>query len=108
MDLRPTLDAAMGAFALPATVTLPDGIPVETRAFWLGTTTEDLQVSAEFRRTEARRVLVVPRVDVPQIPRGTVISVAEYGGGPVLDWRSDAMESFQPDHHRIVVVPLEA
>jgi hypothetical protein len=108
MDLRPPLEAALGAFALPAVVTLPGGDPVDTRAFWLRYRTEESQVSAEFRRSEARRVLVLPRVDVPQVPRGTVIAMAEYEGGPVLEWRSDSMESFQIDHHRIVVVPLEA
>lgn len=104
MDLRPKLEAAMFAFALPAVVTPPDGDPVETEGFWLRYETKDTEV-AEFRRSEARRVLVLSRADVPQVPRGTVISMPEFEGGPVLEWRSDAMESFHPDHYRIIVLP---
>lgn len=109
MDLRPTLAAALGAFAhsLPAVVTPPDDSPVETQAFWLGYKTEEQEV-AEFRRSELRRVLVLPRETVPRVPRGTIIAMPEQEGGPVAEWRVDAMDSFQPDHHRVVVVPYEA
>ena len=108
MDLRPPLAAALSAFALPAVVTLPDGgDPISTQCIWLGYQTEESQVSTEFRRAEARRVLVLPRADVPQVPRGTVITAAEYDGGPVLEWRSDSVDSFQVDHYRVYVVPHE-
>lgn len=105
MDLRPPLGAALNAFGLSAVVTPPAGLPVSTTAFWLPPTTEEVPVGGEFRRAEPRRVLVLPRVDVPQVPRGTVVTVAEEEGGAASDWRVDSMEGLSHDHHRVVVVP---
>jgi hypothetical protein len=107
MDLRPTLGTALDAFALPAVVTPPSGAPVETRAFWLPTRTEESEV-AEFRRSEARRILVLPASDVPQVPRGTRVVMAEYEGGDLREWSTDAMLRFDSDHHRVWVVPYVA
>jgi hypothetical protein len=107
MDLRPSLESALSAFALPAVVTPPGGDPVETRAFWLPSTIEQVGVGPEFRRSEARRVLVLPTSEVPQVPRGTIVSMAEYEGGEAREWATDSMERFDSDHHRVWVVPHE-
>lgn len=104
MDLRPPLESAMGAFSLAAVVTPPDGDPVETEAFWLPPTTVEVPVGAELRRAEERRVLVLPKSDVPQVPRGTIIAIPEYEGAATSEWRVDSMEGVHHDHHRVVVV----
>lgn len=105
MDLRPALGTALDAFALPAVVTPPGGDPVETRAFWLATRTEESEVGTEFRRSEARRILVLPASDVPQVPRGTLIAMAEHADGETRQWSTDSMQRFDSDHHRVWVIP---
>jgi hypothetical protein len=113
MDSPPQLRAALDAFALPAVVTPPDGISVETRVFWLSSTVE-VPPGTELRRAEMRRILVIPRADVPSVPRGTVVSVL---GGSLVDaeespcdpnlWRVDAVDHVDVDHVRAIVVPHE-
>lgn len=107
MDLRPEIDAALEAFGLEATVTVPDAEAVKATVFWLPSTAPDVpDGQAPFRRAEQRRELVLPVDDVPQVPRGTIITVAEYEGGTPRSWRVDAMEKPDYDHHRVIVVPV--
>jgi hypothetical protein len=105
-DLRPSIDAALGAFALDAVVTPPDQEAVETVAFWLPPTTIQPPTGSEFRRAELRRVLVLPLVGLPEVPRGTVVAVAEFDGGDVREWKIDEAERLDFDHYRAVVVPV--
>lgn len=105
MDLRPNIEAALDAFALEAIVTVPDMPEVETRVFWLPSQTVEVPAGTEVTRAEERRVLVLSKVDVPQVPRGTIIQIAEYEGGQESLWRVDSMEKPDFDHHRVVVVP---
>lgn len=105
MDARPQLDAALGAFGLPATVTVPDGAPVETTAFWLGPLSAEAPPGATAPRVERHRVLVLPLADVPDVPRETLIEMAEYDGGPILAWLVDSTASADVDCRRVLVLP---
>ncbi len=102
-DIRPSITAALEAFGLPAAVTVPGGLPVETVAAWLPNTTAEVPQGGEFRRAEARRVLVLPLADVPQLPEGTLIEVAEYDGGETKTWKYDGTEHVEHDARRAVV-----
>lgn len=105
LDLRPPLTAALDAFGQSATVTPPGGSAVTTRAIWLPPVTTELPAGGALQRAEPLRVLSVPKADVAQVPRGTVIAAAEVPGGAVLNWKVDGFERVDPDHHRVVVVP---
>jgi hypothetical protein len=107
MDRRPQIDAALAAFGLPAVVTVPAGLPVETEAFWLAPSTEQVPAGTDFRRAEMQRVLVLPLTDVPQVPRGTIVNIAPFQGGAPADWEVDSFERLDSDHYRVVVVPYE-
>ena len=109
MDLRPPLESALDAFAPsePAVVTVPGEGPVETRAFWLPPTTEDVP-GGDLRRSESHRVLVLPKSTVPQAPRGTIVSIPESEGADASEWRVDSLEHDGHDEHRVIVVPHEA
>lgn len=105
MDLRPSIESALGAFALDARVVPPDGPAVETRAFWLPPITEDYPTAGDQRRAEPRRRLVIPLDGVSQVPRGTVVTVPEYEGADASDWKVDEADRLDHDHYRLVVVP---
>ena len=104
-DLRPPLALALDAFALDAVVTPPSGPAVQTRAIWLPPVTVEYPSGSEFRRAESRRVLALPLEGLPQVPRGTVVTVPESEGAPTADWKIDEAERVDFDHYRAVVVP---
>lgn len=107
MDLRPSLDVALSAFGLPAEVTLEDSSTVSTTAFWLPPRTVEVPIGGDLRRAETQRVLVLPLADVPQIQRGTVISVPEYADADAQSWRVDGVERVGHDHYRCLVMPVD-
>ena len=78
---------------------------MQTRVFWLPSTTAQLPQGREYQRAERIRVLVIPSAPLPEIPRGTDVAVPEEEGGPVLNWKTDATERMDSDHHRAIVVP---
>ena len=111
VDLRPSLEPALRAFAPSelAQVLVPGGgASVPTRAFWLPLTTEPVPSGGELRRSEPRRVIVVPKSTIPKLPRGTIISIPEYEGAVASDFKVDSLEHSGHDEHRAVVVPYEA
>lgn len=105
MDLRPPLSLALDAFGVDALVAPPSGPSVETTAFWLPSETEEVPSGGDLRRAEQKRVVVLPRADVPEVPRGTVITMAEADGGAPVDWKVDSADKHDYDHHRVVVLP---
>jgi hypothetical protein len=107
VDLRPSFASVVEAFGLPAVVTLPDAEEsIETDAVWLPSTTEEVPASNSISRAEEKRVLCLSKADVPQVPRGTLVAVAEYDGGDVLDWIVDAVERVEFDNARLIVLPV--
>lgn len=105
MGLRPSIQSALDAFGVDATVTPYGGDPVETRVFWLPSTTVESPSGEAFSRAEARRVLVIPVADVTEVPRLTLITCPEYPGGADQTWRVDQSEKVDYDHHRAIVIP---
>lgn len=105
-DLRPPFAAALDAFGVAATVTLPDGSPVATRVVWQPPITEEYPTGSDHRRATPRRRLALPVVDVPLVPRGTIILAPEVSGDPSSEWSVDETERVDNDHHRVVVVPV--
>jgi hypothetical protein len=110
-DVRPSLAPALAIFGLPATVTVPGEAPVATTAIWLPPA--PIYVDGVLTRTNnPQPVLALPRADVPIIPRGTLIEVARYAGGPVRSWIVESIESgnepgepHPDDDIRVVVIP---
>lgn len=103
MDIRPAFDSVLGAFGLPATVTFSDGTSVETTAAWLSSPTEDVPHGTDLRRAEQRKLLSLGKADVPALPRGTVVTVAETEDADAVDWLVDSMERMEYDHFRFFV-----
>ena len=105
-DLRPPFVAALDAFGVAATVTLPDGDPVVTRVLWQPPVTEDYPTGSEHRRATPKRRMAIPTSDVPHLPRLTLIVAAEVLGLTPLEWVVDETERVDNDHHRVVVLPV--
>lgn len=106
-DARVAPDPIMAAFGVSAVVTrpAPDATPITTTVVWHPTQTEDVPVGNEFARREPRRVLAVRRDEVPTMPRGTLVVCAEESGGASETWRVDALDRYESDLIRVVVVP---
>lgn len=94
------------AHGTPVTITVPYGDPVELDAvIWLTPQTEDVPGDGVFRRKEAQQVIVVPRADVPSLPRGTVVVGAPYAGDTTQRWLVDGIERVEADRVYAVLVP---
>ena len=94
----------MAAFGLPATVTVEGEAPVETTAFWLPDVNQDVPADAQFQRREPVKVLVLRKNEVPRVPIGTVVAMAEILGAAVEAWTVDGFERGYPDEHRVIVI----
>lgn len=103
VSLGPIFDA----FSVPATVTPPDAVAIETRGVWVTSTTESRPGFGDLSKREQIRVLALKRVDVPTVPRKTLIEAPETEAGAVLRWRVDGFETLEADCIRCVVVPAE-
>jgi hypothetical protein len=103
VDLRPSIESAQGVFGLGAIVTIPDGDPVQATVFWLPSKTVEVPIGNDMVRAEERRVLVISRAEVPQVPRGTLIFVPEYDTGDERYWVVDAIDRTEGDHVRVLV-----
>ena len=111
MDLRPSMSPFLEAFAVEATVTISGGAPVETEVIWLPperrvATDEVFEFGNELRRRDPeRKVMSIPRSDVPAAPVGTEIEAPEIEGGAAQTWRVEGHERALADEHRVIVVP---
>lgn len=91
---------------VPATVTIPGGDPVMTRLLWTRSSI-GAPAELEIQQIEARRVAVLPKIDVPAVPRGTLISAPETQGGTNRLWRVDAPDQIhEPELHRFIVLSV--
>jgi hypothetical protein len=107
VDLRPPFSTVQSAFGQLGEVTVPGGDPVETVVAWLPPTTSEYPTTAPGHRAEPHRLLAFSYVDVPQVPRGTLIRTAEFTDGPMRTWRVDEAQRVDFDHYRAVVLPVE-
>lgn len=103
-DARPSITSALDALGLDAVVTPPGGDPVETRAMWLGSSTE-VPPGQDSRRVERHRVLALPLEGLPAIPRGTIVTIPEYDGAAATDWSIDSVLREDWDSRRVLVLP---
>lgn len=104
-DARPTIEEALDAFGVDAVVTPPGGPAVETRAIWLPPDTAQVPSGGDLRRVEPKRVLALPLVGLPEVPRGAVVTLPEFDGAESSDWKVDAAARVDFDHYRVVVMP---
>lgn len=86
MDARPSMDAPMDAFRLPATVSVEGVDPVETSVFWLGPQPREVPDGIGSSRTEMLDVLVFRKSEVPTVPVGTVVTCPYMNGLDVENW----------------------
>jgi hypothetical protein len=105
---RVPMASALDAFSVPATVTVPGGDAVETRGIWVSPLTEEMPVGRELQRRDPRRILALPRADVPQPPKGTTIVCVEDGGDDddLRTWRVDGIDRMEGDCVRVIVVAV--
>jgi hypothetical protein len=105
-DIRVPMAAALAAFGLPITVTVPHGTAVSTTGIWVNPLAEPMPYGADYARREPRKVLAIPRTAaLDAVPRGSVIVAAESDGGPVVTWRADGLDGQTlHDEMRVVVV----
>lgn len=105
-DLRPSIVTALDRWGFAVTVTVPAGLPVETRAFWLPTATPQTPNGAAFRRADPQRTMVIPVEGLSSgLPRESVILAPEYEGATARNWKVDSTERVDFDHWRVLVVP---
>lgn len=107
MDLRPDLDAPFAIFGLPCTVTPPGGAPVNATGVWITLQTSFLPGPLEAQVAEARKILALRGDLLPEIPRGTVIEIAERAGLALRRWRVDGWAQVDEQDLRVVVLPIE-
>jgi hypothetical protein len=108
MDLGPlralVRELTMSAFSVPATVTVPYGLPVETTGIWVQSPDEPQPFGHELTRREPRHVMAIPRtLALDTIPRGTVILAADVSGGAVRSWRVDGIDRVEADLNRVIL-----
>lgn len=107
MGIAPTLDAALGAFAVPITVVGTTGhrTPVATEGFWLPAEPEDADVARDYTAREPRQVMVVPRAGLPEgFERGAIITAPEMWTDVVREWEMQRFESADADHFRVYLI----
>lgn len=105
-DSRPEIASAMRAFGLPAVVTrpAPDNTPIQVTGFWTSPLVESDAFGQQRARVQPRKVFVIARAQINDVPRGTFIDAAEYQGGPIVTWQVDGLnDAAEPDHLRLTV-----
>jgi hypothetical protein len=93
------------AHGVPATVMPPGEDPIVTRVIWPTTGLDAVPSRLDLRRSVPRRIAALPRADVPQVPRGTLILAADYGSAVIQRWQVDGVEAIEPEHVRVIVIP---
>jgi hypothetical protein len=100
-DARVPFAILLDAFGVPATVTVPNGGPVEAQGIWVTPTTDDRPGSLDVRRREPTRTFAL----ATPVPRGTVIVAPEMEGLDAQRWRVDGFAVVEVDHVRVLVIP---
>lgn len=105
---RLTLELNMEAHGVPIVVRAPDDEPIETRGIWVVNLTDEVPVGPAFSRREVRRIIVVRRDHVPEVPRGTLIDAPEKADAEILTWLVDSVVLVEADQHRCMVIEQPA
>lgn len=102
------LELNLDTHGVPATVTAPGESAITTRVIWLTPVITDLPAGKDFDRREPRRMMVVSRAEVTNVPRGTIVAAPEKLGGDSRNWQIDSVETTDPDKFHVIVVPETA
>ncbi len=100
------LQTNLAVHGLPVVVTrpAPDDTPINTSGIWLSPLAEPDPFGQQRTRVQPRKVLVLPRADVNDAPRGTLISAPETAGGTAVTWQVDGLsDPVDPDSLRLLV-----
>ncbi len=100
------LETNISAFGVDAVVTrpYPDDDPISTQVIWVTPEMDAAPNGFEVNRNEPRKILAIPRADVPTLPRGSLISAPEHQDASPQRWRVDSFDREEPEHWRVVVV----
>jgi hypothetical protein len=103
-----TTSIIFGTLSVDATVTRPspDNVAIVTRGIWTTPVTESLPSGLDFKHAEPLRRMALPRLDVPTVPRGTLIAAAERDGADVLTWQVDSIDHVDAYYTRVFVVQV--
>lgn len=100
------LELNLDMHGVPATVTPLSGeSAISTRVIWLIPVVDDVPAGRELQRREPRRMMVISRTDVEDVPRGTIVAAPEKLGGDSRNWQIDSVESTEPDLFKVIVTP---
>lgn len=86
------------------TVSVEGKDSVETRGIWLTPFQEDVPSGSSFTRREPRLVMALQRLDVAEVPRGTVIEAPEKSGDAPVTWVVDGHDLREAHHNRVIVI----
>lgn len=103
------VDVVLDAFGIEGTVTrpAPNDTPLTgVSIVWAGVLMEDTPSGVTAHRREAIKGLAVAREQVPVLPKGSVIEVAEIDGGPVKTWRVDAPDRSDAQWIHVIVTEV--
>lgn len=102
--LRSTLrKVQFSTFGVAASVRVPGQPAVSTTIIWLTPISDDKPLGSGLPRREIQRAVAIRRDDVPSVPRGTVITVAEHLADASGNWVVDSLDAIFEDHHRVTV-----
>jgi hypothetical protein len=102
-----TLTRNFSVFGLPAMVTrpAPQHTPITTRGIWVRSETDGLPSGLAAQRRSRRKVIALQVRDVPSVPRGTLIQMAETHAPDILrTWRVDEPVEIAETHVSVAVV----
>lgn len=105
LDLRVAFGVAMASFGVPVTVRrpAPSATPIDTSGVWVMPVSEDLPPTMSVQRVSSKRVLWLPKADVPTVPRGTTIDAPISLGAPVQAWVVDGLNREEHDAWAVIV-----
>ena len=104
--MLPSVAPFLTALSVPATVTRPApfATPIPTRGIWLEDRDDRQPYGTDFHLRAPRRVLAIPRADVPELPAGSTIAAPEVLGGAVKTWqREEIAKPLDPQFWEVVV-----
>lgn len=107
IDTRPDFGDAQSVMGVAGVIRRPepDSTPIDSVVVWL--THQSLLTPDQgmrIGRREPSRTACISRVDVPTVPRGTILEAPEFEGADVRRWKVEALEAEEYDHVRARVI----